>query len=109
MPRRDPALEDAIREIAAPVNIASPLKIHAPGSTLTDRRQAYRGGELILSSGASYGARVANVGPADTPLAGPASLKSKPPPAPPSARACRTPNLRTHSHPDARGAWQMLP
>ena len=55
--------------IAAPDNTTSPLKIHGPGSNLTDSTllELTASGELILAGGSGNGYRFAELGAAKDP------------------------------------------
>jgi hypothetical protein len=67
--------------IAAPDNATSPLKIHGPGSNLSDSTllELTAQGELILSGGAGNGYRLAELGAVDNPSGWAGVLKVKTP------------------------------
>jgi hypothetical protein len=67
--------------IAAPDNTTSPLKIHGPGSNLTDSTllELTANGELILAGGSGNGYRFAELGPANNPSGWAGVIKVKTP------------------------------
>ncbi|MGC8884747.1 MAG: phage head spike fiber domain-containing protein [Bryobacteraceae bacterium] len=67
--------------IAAPDSTTSPLKIHGPGSNLSDSTllELTPNGELILAGGAGNGYRFAELGPANNPSGWASVLKVKAP------------------------------